>query len=40
VHVAVEAFYLKRNMAPLWLDKGAQPTSQVRKLLHTQGIPV
>lgn len=23
-----------------WLDKGAQPSSQVRKLLHTQGIPV
>ena len=23
-----------------WIDKGAQPTSQVRKLLHTQGIPV
>lgn len=22
--VAVEAFYLKRNLAPLWLDKGAQ----------------
>ena len=23
-----------------WLDKGAQPTAQVRKLLRTQGIEV
>ena len=31
---------LDEDRIKLWLDKGAQPTSQVRKLLHTQGSPV
>ncbi len=29
---------LDEDRIKLWLDKGAQPSSQVRKLLHTQGI--
>ncbi len=31
---------LDEDRIKLWLDKGAQPTAQVRKLLHTQSIPV
>ena len=31
---------LDEDRIKLWLDKGAQPTAQVRKLLHTQGIRV
>jgi len=31
---------LDEDRIKVWLDKGAQPTSQVRKLLHTQGITV
>uniref|UniRef100_A0A6J6A4L2 Unannotated protein n=1 Tax=freshwater metagenome TaxID=449393 RepID=A0A6J6A4L2_9ZZZZ len=31
---------LDEDRIKLWLDKGAQPTRQVRKLLHTQGIAV